>query len=66
MSSDNEEPGKTPIIFLKDISHSELDSLIQYIYTGKAVLPVGLNLASFTQLAKSLGISGKYHLQSCS
>ena len=58
VSTDNEDPGKIPIIFLKDISYTELDCLIQYIYTGKAILPDGFNLSSFTELAKSLGISG--------
>ena len=49
---------------MKDVSYSELESLIQYIYTGKVVLPEGLNLANFTQLAKSIGISGNYILSS--
>ena len=47
---------------MKDVSYSELESLIQYIYTGKVLLPEGLKLANFTQLAKSIGISGEYLL----
>ena len=60
VSTDEEDPGKIPIIFLKDISYVELDCMIQYIYTGKAVLPDGFNLASFTELAKTLGVSGNF------
>ena len=60
LSGDVDDPGKLPIIFLKDVPYCDLESLIQYIYNGKVVLTESQNLASFTQLARTMGISGKY------
>ena len=60
VSGDVDDPGKLPIIFLKDVPYCDLESLIQYIYNGKVVLTESQSLASFTQLARTMGISGKY------
>ena len=59
VSGDVDDPGKLPIIFLKDVPYCDLESLIQYIYNGKVVLTESQSLASFTQLARAMGISGK-------
>ena len=59
VSGDVDDPGKLPIIFLKDVPYCDLESLIQYIYNGKVVLTESQSLASFTQLARTMGISGK-------
>ena len=64
VSGDVDDPGKVPIIFLKDVPYCDLESLIQYIYNGKVVLTESQSLASFTQLARSMGISGKYTYRS--
>ena len=47
-----------PIIFLKDVPFAELEYLIQYIYTGRVHIPEGPKFDSFTQLARSMGVSG--------
>ena len=60
VSGDVDDPGKLPIIFLKDVPYCDLESLVQYIYNGKVVLTESQSLASFTRLARSMGISGKY------
>ena len=61
-SGDIDDPGKLPIIFLKDVPFSELECLVKYMYTGKVTLPEGLTLTDFTRLATSMGISGKHPL----
>jgi hypothetical protein len=51
------EMDKLPIIYLRDVSFVELECLVQFIYSGKTSVP-GASLASFLQLAHSLGVKG--------
>jgi len=46
-----------PIVFLKDVNFSDLESLIKFIYTGKTEVPA-TNLTSCTNLAETLGVKG--------
>lgn len=46
-----------PMIFFRDVGFTELEVLVQFIYTGKADVP-GSSLNSFLSLAKSLGVTG--------
>ena len=43
-----------PIVFLKDVKFSDLESLIKFIYKGKTEIPAA-NLASCSNLAETLG-----------
>ena len=58
LSSDIDDPGKVPIIFLSDVSYTELECLIQYIYTGRAKVQEGPIFTNFTRLAKTMGVTG--------
>ena len=46
-----------PVVFFKDVSFAEIESLVQYIYTGEVEVP-GSSLQSFLSLADSLGVTG--------
>ena len=46
-----------PVIFFRDVSFSEMEALVEYIYTGEVEVP-GASLQSFLSLAHSLGVSG--------
>lgn len=48
---------KLPMIYLRDVSSSELEWLIQFIYSGRCDVPTK-HLNSFLQLAKSLRVKG--------
>ena len=43
-----------PIVFLKDVKYSDLESLIKFIYKGKTEIPAA-NLSSCSNLAETLG-----------
>ena len=43
-----------PIVFLKDVKFSDLESLIKFIYQGKTEIPAA-NLTSCSNLAETLG-----------
>ena len=49
-----------PVVFFKDVSFSEIESLVEYIYTGEVEV-AGSSLQSFLSLADSLGVSGFTH-----
>ncbi|XP_075974107.1 uncharacterized protein LOC142975254 [Anticarsia gemmatalis] len=50
-------PCQHPIIFLNNVSHRVLCLLLEYIYTGEAVIPAEY-LTSFAETAKTLHIRG--------
>lgn len=50
-------PDQIPVIFFRDVSFTELESLVQFIYSGDTRVP-GNCLQSFLSLAHSLGVSG--------
>ncbi|CAB3223406.1 unnamed protein product [Arctia plantaginis] len=54
-----------PIIFLNNVSHRVLCLLLEYIYTGEAVVPAEY-LTSFAETAKSLHIRGLENIGSAS
>ena len=49
--------GKIPIIFLRDVTFTELACLLDFIYSGSGQLPPEL-VASFSRLAHELGLKG--------
>ena len=49
--------GKLPIIYLRDVTYSELEWLVQFIYSGRCDVPTK-HLSSFLTLAKSLRVKG--------
>ena len=53
----SETDDRAPIIYLRDVAFSELECLLQFIYSGRTSVP-GKDLASFLGLARSLGVSG--------
>ena len=55
MLSNHEE--QLPVVFFRDVSFLEIESLVKYIYTGEVEVP-GSSLQSFLSLAHSLGVSG--------
>lgn len=59
-ASENED--RFPIVFLKDVKHCDLRSIIDFIYAGKCEIDPA-NLASCTNLAETLGVSG-FHVKS--
>ena len=48
-------PHSHPLIFLRGVNHQELDSILQFIYLGKASVYHG-NMRRFAQAAKDLQI----------
>ena len=52
-----ETDDRAPIIYLRDVAFSELECLLQFIYSGKTSVP-GAELASFLGLARGLGVRG--------
>ena len=52
-----ETDDRAPIIYLRDVAFSELECLLQFIYSGRTSVP-GADLASFLGLARSLGVRG--------
>ena len=48
-------PHSHPLIFLRGVNHQELDSILQFIYLGKASVYHG-NMRRFAQAAKDLKI----------
>lgn len=46
-----------PVIYFRDVCYTELETLVQFIYSGTADVP-GSSLDSFLSLAKSLGVTG--------
>lgn len=48
---------QVPVVFFRDVSFSEMEALVKYIYTGEVEVP-GSSLQSFLSLAHSLGVSG--------
>lgn len=55
MLSNHEE--QLPVVFFRDVSFLEIESLVKYIYTGEVEVP-GSALQSFLALAHSLGVTG--------
>ena len=53
----SETDDRAPIIYLRDVAFSELECLLQFIYSGRTSVP-GKDLASFLGLARSLGVRG--------
>lgn len=54
-------PCKHPVIFLNNISHDTLCSLLEYIYTGQVIVQAE-NLTKFFDTAKALHIKGLYEM----
>ena len=52
-----ETDDRAPIIYLRDVAFSELECLLQFIYSGKTSVP-GADLTSFLGLARGLGVRG--------
>ena len=52
-----ETDDRAPIVYLRDVTFSELECLLQFIYSGKTSVP-GPDLASFLGLARGLGVRG--------
>ena len=52
-----ETDDRAPIIYLRDVAFSELECLLQFIYSGRTSVP-GADLASFLGLARGLGVRG--------
>ena len=48
-------PDSQPVIFFRSVSFSELESLVTFIYSGKASVP-GPSVQSFLALCHSLGV----------
>ena len=48
---------QAPVIFFRDVTFKEIESLVEYIYTGEVEVP-GSSLQSFLALAHSLGVTG--------
>ena len=51
----NNNPHSHPLIFLRGVKHQELDSILQFIYFGKALV-CHENMRRFAQAAKDLQI----------
>ncbi|XP_047993421.1 uncharacterized protein LOC125231862 isoform X3 [Leguminivora glycinivorella] len=56
-------PCQHPVIFLNNVNHKTLCSLLEYVYTGEVLLPAE-NLATFVETARSLHIKGLESLAS--
>ncbi|XP_063365127.1 uncharacterized protein LOC134653660 [Cydia amplana] len=56
-------PCQHPVIFLNNVSHKTLCSLLEYVYMGEVLLPAE-SLALFVETAKSLHIKGLESLSS--
>ncbi|XP_013136874.1 PREDICTED: protein tramtrack, alpha isoform-like isoform X2 [Papilio polytes] len=50
-------PCQHPVIFLNNVSYTTLSHLLEYIYTGEALVP-SVNLNAFVDAAKALHIKG--------
>jgi len=55
--SESQNEDRFPIVFLKDVKYVDIECLVKYIYTGKTEVTAA-NMASCTQLAETLGITG--------